>query len=417
MNSTVSRLCRLTATVTALLVSSCVHEPPPDPLAPDRERLAAVAREALPPDFAPQARLVLSPAFLADEVQTTLADAARTVESLRFVLPFLGEVALRPTVTVRSARAELEPACVDCVAITVDIAGSVNPVGAGGVLPGLRYTGTARGVFALAFVPVQDAQGGGFTEVRAVAAAGTDAAGHKGWSATITLDELPIELSQSVSSSVTGFVQRLMESEARPDLLLASLPNDGSVRLRGLRPGARDGAVIVDVAFVAVDTGVVTDNLPPVTTGFALQLPEQTLLALARAETLRTPPQDGYVVDPLRIVVDGERFALDLAVIKLDREPTRRDVRVDGAIAIDGATLHITPKRTEQTARRGGFDPFEFIVEAAILERVESSLRLTVPVTQSAAVGGRTRQARLTSLTDLGDVLQIGGETDTLLQR
>jgi hypothetical protein len=299
------------------------------------------------------------------------------------------------------------------VALTVEIAGVVSPVSAGGLLPGLRYSGTARGVFALASVPVEDPQGGGFTEVRAVAAAGTDDAGHKGWSASITLDELPLELSQSVSSSVTSFVQRLMESEARPDILLASLPNDGAVRLRGLRPGARDGAVIVDIAFVAIDTGVVPDSLPTVSSGFALQLPEQTLLALARAETLRMPPQDGYIVDPQRIVVEGERFALDLAVIKLDREPTRRDVRVDGTIAIHGAALDITPERTEQTARQGGFDPLDFIVQAAVLDRVERSLRLTVPVAQSTAVGGRTRLARLTSLTDLGDVLQIGGVTDT----
>lgn len=390
-----------------------MHEPAPDPLAPARQRLAAVAQEALPLDFAPEARLVLSPALLADEVQGTLEDAARSVEALRFALPFLGEVALRPTVKVLSARADVEPACAGCVALTVEIAGVVSPVGAGGLLPGLRYSGTARGVFALASVPVVDPQGHGFTEVRAVAAAGTDAAGHKGWSASITLEELPIELSQSVSSSVTDFVQRLMESEARPDILLASLPNDGAVRLRGLRPGAHDGAVIVDIAFVAIDAGVVPDGLPPVTSGFALQVPEQTLLALARAETLRMPPQDGYVVDPQRIVVDGEGFALDLAVIKLDRDPTRRDVRVDGTIAIDGADLHITPLHTEQTARLGGFDPLDFLVQAAVLERVESSLRLTVPVAQAAAVGGRTRQARLTSLTDLGDVLQIGGVTDT----
>ena len=399
------------------LASSCIHVAPPDPLAIDRQRLMAVADEPLAPDFAPQARLVLSPALLRDEVQHSLDGAARTVEALRFMLPFVGEVALRPSLTVRGVRAEPEPACVGCVALVVDLVGNVNPVNGGGMLPGLHFSGSARGVFALKSVPVQTDNDDTVMEVRAIADAGTNADGRRGWTATVTLDDLPTALSQSVSSSVTALVQRLMASEARPDLLLASLPGDGPVRLRGVRPGAKNGAIIVDIAFVVIDAGVVHDDLPVVSSGFALQVPEQTLLALARAETLRMQPQDGYVVDPQRIVVDDTRFALEVAVIKLDQEPIRRDVRVDGTIALDGTMLHIVPAKAEQVGRRGGFDPFEFIVRGAILEKVESSLRLAVPMTQSTAAGARRRQTRLTSLTDLGDVIQIGGETDTTSER
>jgi hypothetical protein len=189
------------------------------------------------------------------------------------------------------------------------------------------------------------------------------------------------------------------------------------VRLRGLRPSARDGAVVVDVAFVAVDAGVVDDHLPPVTDGFALQLPEQTLLALARAETLRLPPEDGWVVDPTRVVVDGERFSLDLAVYKLAGSVERRDVRVDGALQIDGTTLSITPTATTQLTRSGGFDPFELIVRTALLKRVEESLRLAVPVAQAAPVGGHTRRARLVGVRDLGPILQVDGVVDAPAER
>jgi hypothetical protein len=399
------------------LAASCLHGPPPDPLAIDRQRLMAVADEPLAPDFEPQARLILSPALLRDAVQDSLDDAAGTVEALRFMLPFVGEVALRPSLTVRGVRAEPEPACVGCVALLVDLVGTVTPVNGGGMLPGLRFSGSARGVFALKSVPVRMDNGDTVMEVRAIADAATDTQGGRGWTASVTLDDLPAALSQSVSSSVTALIQRLMGSEARSDLLLASLPGDGPVRLRGVRPGANNGAIIVDIAFVVIDAGVVDGNLPPVTSGFALQVPEQTVLALARAETLRMKPRDGYVVDPQRIVVDEQRFALEVAVIKLDREPTRRDVRVSGTIALDGTTLHIVPEQTEQVARQGGFDPFELIVRGAILEKVETSLRLAVPMTRSTAEGGRRRQTRLTSLTDLGDVIQIGGETDRTSQR
>lgn len=396
-------------------LAGCVHEPPTDPRAADRARLDAIAATPLAADFPAEARLVLSSALMAHEVQQTLDDAARTVEALRFVVPLLGEIALRPTVQVRAVRAEKEPACPSCVALVVELDGALTPVAATGLLPGLRFSGTARGVFSLVVTKVEEA---GVTEVRAVAVDGTDGAGRKGWAAKLTLVDLPFAMSEQVSSSATGFLQRLMESEARPDLLLASLPDEGAVRLRGLRPGAVNGAVVVDIAFVVIDAGVVPADVPPTTGGFALLVPEQTLLALVRAETLRMAPQDGWVVDPTRIVVDDGAFALDLAVSQLAREPVRRDVRVDGLIAIDGTTLSITPTKATQVSRSGGFDPFELIVRTALLQKVEESLRLAVPVAAAAApMGGRTRRARLTGLRDLGDVLEVGGVVDTVVDR
>jgi hypothetical protein len=400
--------------VVGATVAGCVHEPPADPRAADRARLDAVATTPLSPDFPAEARLVLSPALMAIEVQRSLDDAARAVEAFRFALPLLGEIALRPSLAVRAVRAEPEPACAGCVALLVELDGQLSPVTASGLLPGLRFSGTARGVFALSTVEVADA---GVVEVRAIGSDGTDAAGRPGWAAQLALVDLPPGLSAQVSQSVTDFLQRLMTSDARPDLLLASLPREGPVRLRGLRPSARDGAVVVDVAFVAVDAGVVDDHLPPVTDGFALQLPEQTLLALARAETLRLPPEDGWVVDPTRVVVDGERFSLDLAVYKLAGSVERRDVRVDGALQIDGTTLSITPTATTQLTRSGGFDPFELIVRTALLKRVEESLRLAVPVAQAAPVGGHTRRARLVGVRDLGPILQVDGVVDAPAER
>ena len=121
------------------LAASCLHGPPPDPLAIDRQRLMAVADEPLAPDFEPQARLILSPALLRDAVQDSLDDAAGTVEALRFMLPFVGEVALRPSLTVRGVRAEPEPACVGCVALLVDLVGTVTPVNGGGCCRGCVF--------------------------------------------------------------------------------------------------------------------------------------------------------------------------------------------------------------------------------------------------------------------------------------
>ncbi len=393
------------------LASSCAHEPPPDPRAGDRARLEALAKAPLDDAFKAEARLVLSPALMGREVQQTLDDAAATIEALRFTVPIVGEVALRPQVKVTSVRAEPEPACAACVALFVELDGAVHPQTGGGLLPGVAFTGAARGVFSLDIVDNAKAK---VMEVRAIAVsgpvgAGARAAGREGWSAKVDVKDLPPGLSQSISDSVSDFIQRLMEGEARPELLLASLPKDGPVKLRGARPGAYEGAVTVDLAFVALDAGVVSGALPQVTSGYALQLPEQTLLSLIRTETLRTPPQAGYAVDATGLRGDGERFELELAVFHLKGDVSRRDVKVQGTFSLDGDELKLTPEKAVQTAHSGGFDPFGFIVEVALLKRVEQALQVAVPVAQSAPVGGRTRTARLTGLRDLGAVIQLDG--------
>jgi hypothetical protein len=396
------------------VLASCVHEPPPDPLLADRQRLAALKGSLAGPDFPPEARLVLSSSLMRGEVQQAVDDAAVAVTALRFEVPFFGSIAVKPQVRVTEVRAETEGACADCIALLVSLDGVLAPETQGATLPGLRFEGTARGVFRLSLVEVGE-QGvpGGYSELRAIAADGTDAAGRKGWSAKVNLVDLPPALSTSVSDSASGFLQRLMESEVRPDLLLASLPGDGPLRLRGVRPHAKDGAVVVDVAFVALDAGIAEDLTPPAE-GFELQVPEATLLALIRAETLRMPPQDGHVIDAIGLSVDGERFVMELAVITVAKEPTRRDVRVEGTMRIADGALSLTPERTTQVKRSGGFDPFELIVRAAILNNVERALRLAIPVSQATPMGGRTRTARVLSVVDAGASIRVVGAVDAV---
>ena len=74
----------LLSAATVVVVGACAHEPPPDPLSADRQRLQALAGTLAGPDFAPEARLVLSTALMRDEVQGAVDDAAVAVTALRF---------------------------------------------------------------------------------------------------------------------------------------------------------------------------------------------------------------------------------------------------------------------------------------------------------------------------------------------
>jgi hypothetical protein len=391
------------------LVAGCAHGPVPDPREADRARLLSLETTPLAADFPAEARIVLSPALLAAEVQRSLDEGARVVEAFRVPVPLLGEIAIRPTVVVRRVTAHAAAGCVDCVALAVDLEGVLAPVTTSKLWPGLRFAGVARGVFAVQMV---DQAQEGVVVVRATATAATATAAHAddasdtGWRVDIELLDLPFESSRQgwLSSSLTAMLQRAVGREKPPELSLATLPREGPVRLRGLRPGARDGAVVLDVAFVAIDSDVVDDGLPAVTEGFAVQIPEATLLALARAHTLRLPPDDGWVVDPTRLVVDDDRFGLDLAVFRLTGRGERRDLHVDGRLHLDDTGLTIEPTKASQEAFHG-FDPFEFVVRVALLERVQQALRLTIPVTPA---DGPSR-VRLVRSVDRGATLQLEG--------
>jgi hypothetical protein len=420
----------------AVVVGACAHVPPVDLLAADRAALSALEQTPLPVDFPAEARLVLSPGLLRREVQLTLDLAAQTVAAVTFELPFLGNARLTPTARVQQLTATAEPDCARCVALALELDGTLIPEMAGDGalrvdLPPVPWRARARAVFALDVVSLGD----GSRQIRAVGLQGKadgrggsggsgSGAAHTGgvtqgehsggWQAEVELPGLPPDFARSASQVATRFLQQLIEGDMRPDLLLATLPPDGPVQLRGLRPRPLGGTLAVDMAFAALDPGTAPELPLPADTpddGFVVQLPEKTLLALARAVVLKDKgPQDGWAGWPLALAIDAERFALDLRLWEVSARPRPREVRVLGRVQLDETGVQLVPESTEEIRAPEGFDPFDVVVKMAILMETSKALAVALPLAHHGDVSGRPVAMRLVGARDVGDQLFLLGD-------
>ncbi len=393
------------ALTAALVATSCATAPPSDPLAERRAALRTLQMTPVTTDFRAEARLVISRRLLADELERALLQGLRLVADFELELPFVGNVALRPTVEVDSVEAAptLEAAACDaCIELTVEVSGLLRPTTVGGGLPPLPWRGRARGPFALQTTTLAD----GSRELRASAM--TTRAADRGWSVAVEVDGFEA-LAPTLNKMVAQQLQRLVTADDRPQIVLATLPKDVAGQLRGLRPGADRGAVVVDFAFVAVDVGYLAADAPVVEEGFALVVPEATILAVANAALLRVPPRDGWTAALRDLRVDDGAFVLNVEVWQLQQPPKRHDVSATGHITLDddnGLAVVIDDAEHRST----GFDPFNAVVRGEIVRRVEGALQ-QVGVTPSDLPDGR--RLRLRHLIDHGEVLEIVGQVDT----
>jgi len=387
-------------------LTACTHAPPSDPLARDRAALQALTALPLDSAFAPEARLVISRRLLAQELERALLEGLRVVADLELELPFVGPVSLRPTVEVDSVEAATGPAsCTGCIALSVEVSGLLRPsVQNGASLPPVSWRGRVVGPFSLQTITLPD----GRRELRALAL--TTKAADQGWSVDVQVDGFE-GLAPTITKTVAQQLRKMVADPETPQIVLATLPKDVASQVRGLRPGADRGAVVVDLAFVAVGAGHVTLDAPVVEDGFALVVPEATLLAVANAAILKVPPRDGWTAALRALAVDDGAFVLDLDVWQLDTAPKRHEVRATGRITVDDNNgIAVVVDKADHRGDVGGFDPWNAVVRGEIVRRVEGALR-QVGVTPSDLPDGR--RLRLQRLVDHGDVLEVVGAVDS----
>ena len=349
---------------------------------------------------------MLSRHLLADELERALLDGLRVVADFQVELPFIGTVALRPTIEVDSVEAAPGTSmCPGCIELTVEVSGLLRPMATGGAdLPPVAWRGRARGPFALQTLLLAS----GDRELRAVAM--TTTAADQGWSVGVELDGFE-GLAPMVTKTVAQQLRRVIAADNRPQVVLTTLPKAVASQLRGLRPGAVRGAIVVDFAFVAVSAGHVDDNDNVVEDGFAMVVPEATLLAVANAAMLKVPPRDGWTAGLRAITINDGAFVLDLNVWQLDRTPKRHEVRATGRITIDDNNgLAVVVDQAEHRGGAQGFDPWNAVVRGEIVRRVEGALR-QVGVTPTDLPDGR--RLRLQRLVDHGDVVEVVGAVDS----
>ena len=322
-------------------------------------------------NFVPEARLVVSRRLLADELQRAVQSGLRLVKDIEIEIPFIGAVALRASIEVDSVDAEavVDADCAGCILLTVNVSGLLRPMSGAVSLPPLPWHGVARGPVALLTITRPD----GRRELTARAM--TTAAADQGWAVEVEVDGFS-QFAPTLNALAAQQVRRLVAGDDAPEIVLAALPVEVSQRIRGLRPGADRGAVVVDLAFVALGVGHLDTAIPVVEEGFAIVVPEATVLAVANAAILQQPPRDGWTGALRAFSVDGGAFVIDIDIWELGREPRLYDVRATGTIVVGDNGLQLAIEHAEHRTPAKGFDPVSGIVRAEIERRVEGARAL-----------------------------------------
>lgn len=382
------------------LFAGCTGKPV-DPLAQDRARLMALEQLPLADDWPAEATVYVGPGLLKAQLDTALADATATAEESAAIETLLGQVRAVPRAHVDSVAFAPTATCAACVEVTVQVAGIVDaiitsPLGA--LRPKLPFTAGATATLELALVT--DDKG---RSVRLRAA--PDGA----WAVDATFETLPPGVSAALSDALAAHLERTVRAGLLPELPLMTLSQDEGLKLRGVRarpvPNGSGGHVVaVELAFVVLERGT-TAQTPDPGEGFVLAIPDGTLLGIARASALRTPPADGFTAEPIAFTIDEDAFALDLRVWKLAAKPVAHVYRVHGRVLIAEGEVRIESERVELLQAPFDINPMALIERAAILHHLEREVNAALPARVEEDVALRRRVA-----VELVDARGEGGE-------
>ena len=82
--------------------------------------------------------------------------------------------------------------------------------------------------------------------------------------------------------------------------------------------------------FFAVANPGAVKTVPSVKNGFMLAMPEETVLALARAMVLKKGPQEGLLLEVKKVTMDDDAYRLRLRAWRVDQDNAHRDFDVAG---------------------------------------------------------------------------------------
>jgi hypothetical protein len=355
-----------------------------------------------PPGFAPQARIVVSRALAAQEVQRVVDDRLRVLADVAVDVPFLGTMHLRPTARVQSVDAEHGADCDGCLLLTIDVDGLLLPTDAP-VAP-VNFRGRLHGAVAVALQRHDD----GVVDV--VATPMRLPVDDNGWQVDVEVDGLG-GLAPMVSDIAQRRLRQLVLEGDAQHLVLATLPSTLAKQIRGLRADARVGAIVVDLALVALHPGVVADDAPIVDEGFSLLVPDDTLRGVANAALLQDTEHlpAGWSVWSTGLVIDGDRFIFALEAWH-DHDARAYALEAQGRFLLDDAgTFHVDVDAVRHAEPRD-FNALDPVVRAALEHETIRALEQASVAPMPLADG---RVLLLTSIIDRGAMLELRGNVVT----
>jgi hypothetical protein len=385
---------KLSLAAASVAAFSCAHAP----LAPTigaRAALADLAATSAPVGFVPEARLVVSRALAAQEVQRAVDDQLRSLADIVIDVPFLGAMHLRPRARVQSVDAERGSACGGCLMLTVDVDGLLLPTDA--PIAPIEWRGRIHAAVMVETNKRED----GTLELHIVPT--RLQRDDDGWRVELEVDGIG-GLGPMITAGAQQQLRRLLLNDDSAHLVIAALPPNIAHQVRGVRADARAGAVVIDLALVALNPGMVSDDAPIVDDGAALLVPEDTLRGIANALLLQADHLPaGWSVWCTGLTVDGSAFTVALEAWQPDPARPHR-IEANGRFRVgDEGSFHVDIDHVHQPATRD-FNALDPLIRAA-LER--ETIRALQQATLPAFPLPDGRSVRLVDVVDRGALLDV----------
>ncbi len=361
----------------------------------ERARALAVATDA-PTKWEPDLVIGIGEAALGHAVDAAgTAALERNASKLQVELPLGAAAELKPV--LRVTKAELGPGqgCESCLHFDLDIKGDVK-----------WSLGTLGGTFPLAVAA------GGQLEI--VVVGGTQVVARPFKVGKVEVSGGDFGALRVNPSSVLQDYVRAAVGEALPPIPLVDLGQAG-LPLRLVR--VRNGKDAVRIEALTDVPGAAPAVVPdPGREGILVGISQTAATGLLRrAAFLRGPQEYQVAVDPKALRVDGDHFALDLRVWRLEGNGWWRDYDVQGTLAVEEGKLRLKTderlvKQVDASPGAGLADPIAALLETKLLEVIAEQLTRTLPAARREEIAGVGLRAVANRSLGAGDTLLFGGE-------
>ena len=357
----------------------------------ERVRALQIASER-PVKWEPDLRLQIADADFESAVSAAVRAAIADVPVTRVDLP-LGFVAeIRPTMSLVKLDAGVSGACDTCLRFdaVLDAKARWSVSGAGGTFP---FTVGLEGTF---MVEVKD--------------------GHELRARPRSVDGVKIRVADLGAFQVnpsTNLQNTLREAvQARlPVVAIADLAGTG-LPIRDLRVKTGTSGILMEVLSNVPGSLPVTPA-EALSSGVRVSISETALVGLARRSAFEQGELAMKVAaDPRTLVVDGDRFSMNLRLWRLVGRGWWRDYTITGRLRIDDGKLVLTPDDVSEIAQSAGaglVDPLAALFEGQVLAAIERAVGQSLPASRNEDLGVVRMRAAARSVQGRDGTLTVDG--------
>ena len=363
----------------ALVALGCQTGPPVDPLAKDRAAARALSRAPASANWAPDASVIIGPAFVEGVLSEAFDTAAKDASS-KLKVNVLGQrIQLDPEISLERVRFTGGDA--GALKIEGRLNGTLKP-GKGGLfglpMPPLPVDAKVSATLSVSLVPHKKKKNVQQVLLK-VAPPG------------IALSDLRVlNLPAEIGADLVKNVEKILEDEFQlsdREIVVSQFKEERAFKLKGVRLARAGKVARVDLKFAAA--GVAPPGaLPAPGENFVVVVPRATLKGLARSASLLSGPVDKkYSFETTDVVVDDEALTLELRIFEIAPSPKERRYRVRSKLVIDDGELKLEPEDAEELGA-GAFsiNPVDIIVRGQVLRILKEALAIGAPVSAEQAM-------------------------------